>query len=44
MIFKLLDEPMPVIGTSNLVRNPGMHLSDVLRYISTSLGRNKGDG
>jgi hypothetical protein len=36
-----LDEIMPMVGTSNLVRSPGIHLSDVIKYINKALGRSK---
>ncbi len=41
MIVKLLDEPFPSIGTSNNVRSPGVHLSDIIRSINKTLGRSK---
>jgi hypothetical protein len=44
MIIKELDEKMPMIGTGNLERSGGIHLSDVIKYINKSLGRSKGDG
>jgi hypothetical protein len=42
MEIKQLDEQMPAIGTSNLVRTPGTHLSDIIKHINKTLGRDKG--
>lgn len=41
MIIKQLDEVCPTIGTSNITRSPGVHLSDIIRSINKTLGRSK---
>lgn len=41
MIVDIIDETFPLLGSGNLERSPGIHLSDVLRFINTSVGRDK---
>jgi hypothetical protein len=41
MDWTQIDEPFPLIGSANLARSPGLHLSSIIRSLMTTLNLQK---